>query len=280
MSSNPGLLCSIVIAALLTNVTIAGPTLIGASSDGTLYDIDPSTGVVSNVRETGRVFVSGLAYEPDGSLFVQTGRPGTSAQGLYAVFDPSTGESSVVNNATGVISFDIEFNTIASSLLGLHGPEGEIFTLDSNSGIGTLTGLTIGNSGPVASNTDGETFAVLTGQDALLGALPHGEDRVISFDPATGDLLSQWIIDVDMTYASSTFLGDTLFILDQEPGLIGTLYSFNTISGTLSAVNTIVADEQLVALAYVPEPETCVLLSVLVSVATARVYRRRLYADS
>lgn len=275
MSRKPASVCGAIIAALLSNVCIAGPVLTGASSDGTLYDIDAATGQVSNPRETGSSSVTGLAFDPNGNLFVQTGQFGTNAQALYRVVNTETGQSELVNDQTGIVGFDIEFNSTLGALFGLHGRDGELFTLDEQSGIGTRTGLTIGNAGPVASNAAGRSFAVLTGQDYIFGAGPHGEDRVLEINPLTGAIVTQWVLDVDMTYASSTFVDNTLYILDQAPGANGTLYAFDTFSGTLSAVNTVAVDEQIVALAYVPEPVTCILLLVSTPAAFALMRRRR-----
>ncbi|MCH9001416.1 MAG: hypothetical protein IIC02_02490 [Planctomycetes bacterium] len=47
--------------------------LIGASFDGTIYDVDPATGLATNPRESGLDTIVELAFSPDGDLFATEG---------------------------------------------------------------------------------------------------------------------------------------------------------------------------------------------------------------
>src|SRR4051794_33986980 len=69
----------VIALALLPGTTRAG-SLIGNSIDGTLYDINPSTGAATAPRGTGLDFLAGIAPRPDGTLFGLTAVSGTPEQ--------------------------------------------------------------------------------------------------------------------------------------------------------------------------------------------------------
>jgi len=252
-----------VLCSIDGDLCLAGPVLVGATASGVFYDIDLDSGVVANRRETGLFSrtnaITGLAFAQSGILYAQSGRFGGGGDRLFTV-DLVTLEATVAIDPVPVVASDVEYNERTGTLLGLALADASLFTLSPVTGHLQLIRTALGNSGPLASDATGRAFAVITGQDYFVNPRPHGNDRVVEIDPMTGAALSEWVLDVDMTFASSTFVGDTLMILDHPFGEASTLYAFDPAEGSLSVIGSANADERLVALAYIPEPTTFPLL--------------------
>jgi len=118
--------------------------LIGASWDGTIYDIDPTTGLASNPRETGLYALSGIAFGADGTLYGRTTVAGTPPKTLYSI-DVATGATTLIGDiATWGWGSDIDFDPVSDILYGID-PVGGIanavlYTIDTMYGTASPVG--------------------------------------------------------------------------------------------------------------------------------------------
>jgi len=272
MSRTINTLMPLAVLFCLTNASRGGPVLIGATPNGTLYDIDPESGAAAVWRETQPTPpITGLAFVEPNALYLQSGGFGIGGAQLVRMDFPSL-NTKLIRDHLPIVASDIEYNRQTGTLLGLALHDASLFTLHPATGNLQVTQTALANSGPLASDAIGRAFAVITGQDFFINPHPHGDDRIVEVDPVTGAILSEWVLDVDMTFASSTFVGDTLMILDQPFGEAGTLYAFDPGLVSLRMIGPVVTDDRIVALAYIPEPATWAVFAIGLAFL---VFRRR-----
>jgi len=141
--------------------------LFGADSgatDGssTLFQIDPASGSVKVVGETGFV-VTDIAFLPDGRLF------GVTFTHLLSI-NPQTAAATVVGSGIGfsdvnALVSDRNGVLYAATLAGLFQTSGRFLRIDPTSGLGTLIGFYGGgleSSGDLAFDADGTLFGTAT----------------------------------------------------------------------------------------------------------------------
>jgi len=241
---------------------MAGP-LVGASFDGTIYDVDPATGLATNPRASGLDTIVELAFSPDGDLFAADANvvsritPGgnppetvvdlTSVGGLLGIaFDPST----------GVLYGSVDFAFIS-----------ELYTLDIETGTTTLIGGAGSFPGAIAIDPQGRLFL----REQI-------SPNLLEFDKMTATVLNSVTLSLDLGRAGMTFSVDgTLFIVDGDTAAAtDTLYTLNPTTGILTSIGHTGLENGLVGLAYIPEPSTLALLLVglVVSVRGRRLLRR------
>ena len=235
--------------------------LIGASFDGTIYDVDPVTGLATNPRASGLDTIVELAFSPDGDLFAADANvvyritPGvdppesfvalTSVGGLLGIaFDPTT----------GVLYGSVDFFFIS-----------ELYTLDIETGTATFVGEPGSFPGRIAFDPQGRLY------------LQDGRPALLEIDKLTGNVLNIVSMNLDLGRAGMTFSENgTLLIVDGGVAGTDTLYTLDPTTGILTSIGHTGLDNGLVGLAYIPEPSTLALLLVglVVSVRGRRLLRR------
>lgn len=235
--------------------------LIGASLDGTIYDVDPATGLATNPRESGLDTIVELAFSPDGDLFAADANvvyripPGgnlpetvvdlTSVGGLFGIaFDPST---AVLYGSVNLVGIPL------------------LYTLDIETGTTTLIGDHVFAPGAIAIDLQGRLFL-------RASSFP----TVLEIDKITARVLNTATLSLDLGRAGMTFSEDgTLFIVDGEADATDMLYTLDPTTGILTSIGHTGLDNGLVGLAYIPEPSTLALLvvGVVVSVRSRRFSR-------
>ncbi|MBI4718874.1 MAG: hypothetical protein HY763_13800 [Planctomycetes bacterium] len=235
--------------------THAGGYLIGGTSDGVLYDIDPLTGVASNPRSTGITDLVGLALSPSGVLYGRTGSTVSPFRTFYRI-DISNGGS----ERLGLIPYglDFEFDPTTSLLYsaspGAPGASHNLFTFDP----AILTFQNIGevdaSFASIAVDPHGKVFAIGNG----IGAVG---DVVLYVDKTNGNTLRSWTLTLDFGFLGAAFARDgTLFISEGRPGGTGNLYRFDVGSGSLITIGSTGVTAGITSLTYVPEPAVAALL--------------------
>ena len=135
--------------------SVTDPTLMGIAWDGTLYDVDPLNGSVSNPRPTGLATAGGIAQGPDGMLYAMT----TSGDAVFRI-DPATGATTqVAAPSVQLQEGDLDFDPTSGVLYLLDGLD-NLLTLD-----------------------------LVTGDPAVVGALGHrGNFSAMAFDGDSGSM--------------------------------------------------------------------------------------------
>jgi hypothetical protein len=171
--SNPG----------FVGVATIGNTVFGDTSAGDLYRIDPATGNVSLIGNSGGPTFSTFAGTPGGALY---GIDPTNS--LYAI-DPNTGSASL-RGSTGLPNLaNANFsNALAASanaiyyILAINSPTDELYTLNPTTGLATDIGPTGVQAGPL-QGMGGAGF--VAGQLFGLDFTPAGSD-IYTIDTMTG----------------------------------------------------------------------------------------------
>ena len=170
----------------------ASPMLIGASSDGMIYDVDPATGAATNPRDTGIDSLYGLAFSADGTLYGRTLGSGSQALSLFAI-EVATGASTLVGSI-GEIGYDFDFDPTTDVLYGLGIAYGGIgtylYTIDTENATPTVVGYAEVNTPCLAFNNSGTLYAL--DSDGITG------DALLTLDKYTGQTLSTVLVSVDL----------------------------------------------------------------------------------
>ncbi len=138
---------------MLAGTEAAGAGLIGNDYNGVLYDVNPSTGVLSNPRPTGLVNLCGIAYSANGTLYGFTNLPmnGANPLGILYTINPATGASALVGNLglADILEGDLAFDPTTGRLYGIQGATPTtrtLFSINPATGVGADIGAVI--SGP------------------------------------------------------------------------------------------------------------------------------------
>ncbi len=114
---------SVAVILALASVNAAGAGLIGCDTNGVLWDVNPSTGAVSNPRSTGLSYLSGIAYSASGTLYgLAINIPsGTNPAGTIYTINPTTGAATLVGGLglTAIYEGDLAFDPTTGVLYGL-----------------------------------------------------------------------------------------------------------------------------------------------------------------
>jgi len=231
---------------------LAGAVLIGGTSDGILYDIDPASGTLSNPRDTGLYELTSLAFSPDGTLFAHGEAEALGASSLYSI-DVGSGAPHAIA-ATGLSLAHFAYDAQGHSLIAIAARAGtgagRLQHIDTQTGVAT-PGALASPFAPVATNSAGALFS--------LYPLDASESELARRHIITGDVLQRWTIPTSIAFPGIVFAEDgRLLISDTGDGDGAWLRAFDLDTGGLSTVGPLGAD--VVALAYIPEPSTLVLL--------------------
>jgi len=251
---------------LNVNGTFYGTTAYGGTSDiGTVFSIDPSTGVekvlysFQNNGEDGNGPAAGL-IDVDGTLYGTTPYGGASGGGTVYSIDPSTGSEKVVyafqnNGVDGAFPYDdlIDVNgTLYGTTTGggdVSG-DGTIFSINLSTGVESVlhafSSEDQGGSSPAAALIDVDGTLYGTAQSGG----EFGPGVVFSFDPSTdayavvysfqgngdGDSPQSNLIDVNGLLYGTTFAGGSGSPCDRSQSGCGTVFSVNPSTGSESVL--------------------------------------------
>lgn len=241
-------------------VANAAPVLIGGSSDGIIYHVDPATGLASNPRDTGLGQLTGLAFAPDAVLYGRTGGLASAPNSLF-IIERGTGSPQLVG-AIGEFSFDFDFDPTTSLLYGaspiLGAGGSRLHTIDPQSLAVNIIGSIDGTTASVAINLSGRLYSLASQGDVLR-----------EIDKTSGATLASFPLAVNFRSAGVAFAPDgTLFVVDGGPGATNDFYTFDISTGTLTNVGPTGLEQGLTSLAFIPEPTTLTLLGVLACALT------------
>lgn len=236
---------------------LAAPMLIGGTSNGVIYDVDPLTGLATNPRETGIDSLTGIAFASTEALYAID-----SGNTLHIV-DAGTGSFVVVANLN-ISSFavDMAVHDTTGSLFALAWPMGctgvDLCSIDPQTGGASLqaylSGAPGGGGKPTLDlNAQGQLFVVDTFAQELQ-----------RLDMQTGALLHSVGLSESVGTGCSMVFGNSgeLFLFDPEPGNSGLLYTVDVLSGALSEIGPAGIEGHFTSLAFVPEPASLLLLVV------------------
>jgi DNA-binding beta-propeller fold protein YncE len=224
---------------------------------GALYDVDQTTGQLSNPRATGIPGPGGIALSPNDGMLYSFRAQVSSASRLYKI-NPTTGASTAVGSmGAALIEGDLAFDPTSGTLYAMYGSGGSLRTVNTSTGATSAVGsmsytldasaMTFDNSGLlyVFDGTAGVLFTVdktngnmLSQTSTSLNGL--GSVSGMDFDPATGTL-----------YVAT---GEKVFV-----GPPNSLYTLNTSTGAMALVGSYAGS--LSGLQFVPEPGTITLLA-------------------
>ncbi len=186
---------SIALTLALASLGAAGAGLIGSDTNGTLYDVNPSTGVVSNPRSTGVPYLSGIAYSANGTLYglsISLDQMSNPIGSLYTI-NPTTGASVLVGplGLTSIYEGDLAFDPSSGVLYGVQDDINfnlYLFSMNPSTGAGTDIGIVtaVSNCGAVACDLSAMAFDS-TGK---LYILDTGGSTLLTVNKSTGAVIS------------------------------------------------------------------------------------------
>ena len=224
----------------------AAAGLLGIDDNFVLRDINPATAVTSNPRTVGNK-VNMIAYAPSGTLYgVSQGFPSDSPPGgmLYTI-NITTGAATYVATLDTyvIVEGDIACDPTNGKLYAIDS-QGQLFTINTGNGAGTVVGNISGNIdlSAMAFDAAGNLYMVDSfgpsllkvnkSNAAVIATLPMGpvgqQVGGLAFVPGNG----------------------TLYYAADIPGK---LYTVNTTTGTATLVNSIAPSVGIWALTYVPD---------------------------
>ena len=233
----PGLTALLALCPLLGWAPLGAQSagLMGNEPDGTIYDVDPATGAATNPRATGINYLVDIAPDGAGQLLGLTTFGSDPPNSLVRI-DPATGSWTLIG-ATGLEDLfegDLANDPVTGRLFGAQNYDSignlyEIFEIDRNTGVATVTGHVVGagDLSAMAFDASGTLYVIDTDLDALLTVDPEtaavldsvplstflGTGAGMDFDPFTGILY----------VADGGSLGtDTLYTLDPATGTLTT----------------------------------------------------------
>ncbi|HNQ23704.1 MAG TPA: hypothetical protein PKK06_11475, partial [Phycisphaerae bacterium] len=253
----------LVVAGLLALLVVAGAPgaradmLIGASWDGTIYDIDPTTGLASNPRATGLSGLAGIDFSAQGTLFAMTVLEGNASNSLYTL-NVATGAAEYVGATgfAGMLEGDLASDPAGSDLYGVLSFAGgtgfRLIRLDRQTGQGEYIGRV-----PGSRDISGLAFDAA----GTLFGLDTQNDELLTLDKDSADVLGSVVLSHAFADHGAMRFGpdDVLYAVDGGTGLMGVLYSIDTSSGWVMQVGATGVPGGFSALT-VPEPCTLLLL--------------------
>jgi hypothetical protein len=257
-------------------------TLLGISLEGTLYNVNPTTGVATDPLPTGITSVLGIAAGQNGTLYSITTYSGTpDANSLYTI-DPNTGASTLVGatGLVGIIEGDLAFNPVNGVLYGVQLAQGtdirQLFTVDVATGATQIVASINDPDGDLSAmsfTTSGKLYMVDT-QNSLLLQINATNGQVISnvsLSRSLGDVAG---MAIDPT-TGVAYLADG--------GVSGTnsLYRLTLSTGTLNLIGSTDTPSGLSGLTFastgnvVPEPQALVLAGTAFGALVMAAFLRR-----
>ncbi|HNQ24418.1 MAG TPA: PEP-CTERM sorting domain-containing protein, partial [Phycisphaerae bacterium] len=270
----------LVVAGLLALVVVAGAPgaradmLIGASWDGTIYNIDPTTGLATDARTTHNTGLAGIALSPCGELYGYW-IGGTGAPGVLGVIDIPTGTVGFIGSLPSPGGWSEGDLTVdrATGTLYLVPQTGALSTLlyivDPNT-----AGMTLVGEVPIE---DADLSALVFDAAGDLLALDTAHDTLVRLDPGTAGVLAITPLSSPLdAKAGMTVAPDgTLYVADGGNAGAYALYTLDAQTGALDPVGFTGIPNGCSGLAPVPEPGTLALLVLGTGIVAMRRPRKQ-----
>jgi DNA-binding beta-propeller fold protein YncE len=263
----------VVAFGLLPRVSWAQVILYGCTASLTatpatarLVDINPMTGLASNPRDIGIGFMAGIAVQPlTGQLFGLTSFASTPANSLVRI-DPMTGIPVVVGTTgfSTIVEGDLAFSPVSGFLYGLQevGSTANLrmlFRIDPLTGTATAVGNLpiMADYSAMSFDSTGSLFVIDTGFST--------NSVLLRIDENSGNILDTKMLNVNLGAATGlTFdpISGTAFVADGGEDGTNTLYTLNTVIGSLNPIGTIGNQNGIAGLSFsvVPEPSSLFLV--------------------
>ena len=248
MSRNKAWIWTGVVALLFAPQAMAG-MLIGVSGDF-LYDIDTTTGLASNPRDTGGA-ATDIAFG-DGLLY-------GSRVFTLSTINPATGQASELGQINGLtepetirdLAWDPE-DGVLSALVQLSGTTiDRLYTIDTTSLVATLVGEFDANYTTMSFDPQGRLFAIDRFSNSL-GMIDKNSAATIWVISLSPDIFSRG--SMSFTDGGELF-ADTLL----DDGRLA-LLAIDPTDGFLVPIGSTGLEAGFSSLAFIPEPSTCCLV--------------------
>jgi PEP-CTERM motif len=270
----------------------AQEVLLGTTSSaaGDLYQIDPTTGTATHIGflqdgSFAQFGVTGLAFDSvTGVLYGSTSNnSATDKQSLVSI-DPNTGFVTFIGafNVGSNTMADLTFDVATATLYGTGSKDGNLYSINTATGVATAVGSGSGLTGPFRGNA-----LAVNGSGQLFGAPLGASGSLVQFSKTSGAATPV------ATLSGAQFPAGTIAAMAFNSG--GTLYGVNindtsfatelvTIDPATAAISNIGASvDALDAIVFynptaVPEPTTTVLFGaglVFLTITGIRRYHRR-----
>jgi hypothetical protein len=237
---------AITTAAVSAFVVIAQAGLLGIDGANVLHDINTANGSPSNPRTVGNK-VNSIALSPTGILYgVSQGTPSDFPPGgnLYKIHIP-TGVPTLIATMDMFITSegDIACDPISGLLYAVNSP-GELFKIDTATGVGTA----VGNIG-----TTLDLSAMAFDATGTLWVVDSFGPTLLKVDKTNASILDTVPLDpVNQEVGGLAFhSGGTLFFAG---GTTSKLYTLNTTSGAALTLGPIAVSGGIWGLTFVPDP--------------------------
>jgi len=116
----------------------------GSGGQGRLWSIDTTTGAATLIGNPGYLFIPGLAFDVDGTLYATTRTQGTGGTDTLITLDPTTAQPTVIGLfGNGIESIDAIAVDPTSGILYGASPfqdNAGLFTIDKSTGAATRLG--------------------------------------------------------------------------------------------------------------------------------------------
>lgn len=242
------------------------------AGNAALYDVDPLTGLATNMRETGADVLLGLVRSPDGRLLSFTDSFGqVNGQGVGDVLveiDPATGATTIVGDlGRDVFSEgDLDYDPTSGQLFGVvsSGGTSALITIDDQTGASSIIApMPLDDASAMAFAPDGRLFVLDT-----TFSFPTTSAILHEIDPATGQSINAFDTGVALgNVAGMDFdpITGALFMADGDNDGTNLLYTIDTATGALSPIGDTMVPGffgGLAGLEFVPAPGSAGLLAL------------------
>jgi hypothetical protein len=235
-------------------------SLLGNSFDGTLYDVNQTTGAATNGRNTGLSNVVGIAARSDGALFGLTAMGGSPQPFALYQINAVSGASTLVGltGLTGITEGDLGFDPISGRLYGLQETDLNfnrgLFVINTSTGAATIVG---------DINAPGSDLSALAFDSTGRLYIVDRFGFLLNVNPTNGQVLSEIPLSHPLgTTAGMAFDPGTgiAYVADGGGGGTNTLYTLNTSTGLLTPIGSTGLANGLAGLTFeglgtpIPEP--------------------------
>jgi DNA-binding beta-propeller fold protein YncE len=225
---------------------------LGGNTPAILYQIDRTSGRASQPRDTGLVWITGIAFDRHGVLYTVTTYDGQPPNSLIRI-DPDTGQTTVVG-ATGLSTIfegDIAFDPTTGDLYGMYDthPATNMFRIDTTTGAATMVAT-------FPSGFAADISGMVFDPSGQLYLIEDERDQVIRVDWRNATVLSTTPLSSPLGYTVGITYDphqERFYVADGHVDGTNSLYTIDLTTGRLSLIGGLVdAPEGLAGLAVMP----------------------------
>lgn len=275
--------------ALFSAAMPARGDVLGISFDGTLVNVNPSTGATSNPRSTGLNQTVGIAFSPTGTLYTITAFGAATNPNSLFTLNPVTGAATLVGPTTGanLAEGDLAFSPggklyALSSFLPAQMSR-QLVTINPATGAAVIVGTV--NSGDSAPDFSAIAFTptgtMYVFENTTNGLVPGTGGNLLTINPTNAATinsvaLSQNLGGVEGMYYDS--ITGNLIVADGSTGAADELFSLNPTTGVLSPIGSVTAaaPNGVSGLAVTPAPLPPAVFAALPGLLLAGFFLRRI----